>query len=529
MATGPTISADPFVTVVALVGIVILVAALLSGVIERSGLPQVGIFLALGAVLGPFGLGMLQIGLDSPALRVVAILCLVLVLFTDAVTIDIGELRRNGNLALIVLGPGTILTAGLIGLAAWVLLGLSGPAAVILGAALASTDPVILRGLLRSRFLPGAARQLLRLESGLNDLVLLPIVLVAMAFLGSHPIGAPDGWARLVIELLLLGPGAGVAIGVLSVAALDLIRRRIGVLRDYESLYALGVAFAAYAAGEAVHGSGFLAAFAAGLTISALDVELCDCFLEYGETTAEMLLLFAFVLLGCSLIWSGLGVIGPATLAFAAAAILVRPGVYLLSLARTRLTRRERLLVSWFGPRGLSSLLLVLLPVFAGITGSDHLFAVCSLVVLASLVLHGGAPLFIPSDRRAARSPRTTAPTTTDEALPSSASAPLPAAFEPATSTSGLHDEENGIVPPAGPGEESTGSVEDPVRITLDELRRLWAAGEPVLLLDTRTERSRKRGDDQAAGSIRFPPDHVRDRANELGLPQDVWVVPYCA
>ena len=68
--------------------------------------------------------------------------------------------------------------------------------------------------------------------------------------------------------LFILGPGAGIAIGLLAVAALDLIRKRIGVRRDYESLYSLGVAFTAYAAAEAVHGSGFLAAFAAGLTIA---------------------------------------------------------------------------------------------------------------------------------------------------------------------------------------------------------------------------------------------------------------------
>ena len=105
--------------------------------------------------------------------------------------------------------------------------------------------------------------------------------------------------------LFILGPGAGVAIGLLGVAALDLIRKRIGVRRDYESLYSLGVAFTAFAAAEAVHGSGFLAAFAAGLTIAALDVELCDCFIEYGGVTAEMLLLFTFVIFGTSLIWTG--------------------------------------------------------------------------------------------------------------------------------------------------------------------------------------------------------------------------------
>ena len=94
----------------------------------------------------------------------------------------------------------------------------------------------------------------------------------------------------------------------MAITLLDQVRKRVGVRRDYESLYALGVAFTAFAAAEAVDGSGFLAAFAAGLTIAALDVELCDCFLDYGEATAEMLLLLTFVAFGALLIWTGFSV-----------------------------------------------------------------------------------------------------------------------------------------------------------------------------------------------------------------------------
>lgn len=287
-----------FVLTLALVGAVIIIAALLSGFIDRTDLPQVGIFLALGAMLGPAGLGLLDITLDSPILRVVATLSLVLVLFTDAVSLSIVQVRHHSALTFRVLGPATLLSAGLIALAAWLLLGFPLAAAAILGAALASTDPVMLRGLLRGQGLPQPVALALRLESGLNDAVLLPIVLIAMPFLGHDGLPTQTEWARIGLDLFLLGPGAGIAVGLLSIAALEMIRRKSGVRRDYESIYSLGVAFAAFAAAEAVHGSGFLAAFAAGITIAALDVELCDCFLEYGQTTAEMTLLFTFVLFG---------------------------------------------------------------------------------------------------------------------------------------------------------------------------------------------------------------------------------------
>src|SRR5262245_51762400 len=176
---------DPhfFVVTLALIGLVIIITALLSGLIDRSGLPQVAVFLALGAVLGPFGLGVLSVPLSSTSLKVVSVLSLALVLFTDAVSLNIAQVRRRSSLALRLLGPGTLLCAALIAFAGWWLLKLSVPAAAILGAALASTDPVLLRGVLRRRDIPEEARHGLQLESGLNDVVLLPVVLVALAFL----------------------------------------------------------------------------------------------------------------------------------------------------------------------------------------------------------------------------------------------------------------------------------------------------------------------------------------------------------
>ena len=387
--------AEKLVAGLALIGIVIIVSALLSGLVDRSGLPQVAVFIFIGAALGPGGLGVFDMQLESPILRVVATLSLTLVLFTDAVTLNPKEVKRHAGLAFRMLGPGTLLCAALIAIAAWWLLGIAPAPAAILGAALASTDPVLLRGLLRRRDLSPTARQALQLESGLNDVVLLPIVVVAIVLTGQHNLPTGGSFAKMGFGLFILGPGAGIAIGLIAVSALDLIRKRIGVRRDYESLYSLGVAFTAFAAAEAVHGSGFLAAFAAGLTIAALDVELCDCFIEYGGVTAEMLLLFTFVIFGTSLIWTGFSDLDTRTVIFAAFAILIRVPVYLISLIGSNVDRRGRLLIAWFGPSGLSSLLLVLLPVFAGVPGSDRLFRVSALIVMISIVIHGASPMLL--------------------------------------------------------------------------------------------------------------------------------------
>ena len=514
-------SSEALIAALAIIGIVIVVSALLSGFIEKSGLPQVAVFLAIGAGLGPAGVGVLNIGLQSQTLRVVATLSLTLVLFTDAVALNISEVRKHWTLALRLLGPGTLLSAALVAWLGWWLLGLSVPAAAILGAALASTDPVLLRGLLRRPDIATPTRQALQLESGLNDVVLLPVVIVAMAFMGQHgPLDAA-AWAKFGLNLFILGPGAGVAVGFVAVAALDLIRKKVGVRRDYESLYSLGVALSAYAAAEAVHGSGFLAAFAAGLTIAALDVELCDCFLEYGGVTAEMMLLFTFVLFGSSLIWSGFTIMSGATLLFAAAVILIRPPIYLLSLSGSKVDWRGRLLIAWFGPRGLSSLLLVLLPIFAGLPGSEQVFPICCLVVLLSVVLHGGSPIILSqASRRRVR----------HETEPANIVRTTGAAENEGSSVEQNLTSINPVSCPINIP-TSTMAIDLPevgsTSITIDELRRLQESGQPVIILDVRTDRSLD--DLQVKGAVRIPPDNAVRRLRELGLAKEAWLIAYCA
>src|SRR3954447_21698923 len=163
----------------ALIGMVIVFASLLSGFVERTGMPQVVVFLGMGAVIGPYGLGLVDVTVQSPILRVVATLSLALVLFMDAVSLNVSEVRKNRLLGFLVLGPGTLFSAVLVAGAAVWLLGVHPIAGAMLGAALVSTDPVLLRGILRNPQLSSPVRQALRIESGLDDAVLLPIVLVA--------------------------------------------------------------------------------------------------------------------------------------------------------------------------------------------------------------------------------------------------------------------------------------------------------------------------------------------------------------
>jgi NhaP-type Na+/H+ or K+/H+ antiporter len=489
-----------FTTIIALIGIVIIVASLLSSALARSGVPLPAAFLLLGAVLGPVGLGLIDVGLDSPTLRALATLALALVLFSDAVTIELADLRRHSRLLVWLLGPGTILPAAVTGIAGWLLLDLSPPAAALLGAALSSTDAILLRRVLRSRVLPATAQVALRLETGMNDLVLLPIVVLAMMLLASGGTVTGTDLARSALRLFLVGPAIGALVGWLGVTALVRVRSRGGVRRDYEALYALALAFLAYAAAEGLGASGFLAAFAAGLTVSAQDVELCDCFLEYGEATSLMLVLLTYVAFGTSLIWTGLQVLDARTLLFAGVALTARTVVLFPLLAAAGVPGRDRWLTALLGPRGITSLLLILLPVFAGVPGAQRLFSVTCLVVLLSILVHG-----------------------TGLAL-------LLRAHAPPVSRAAAEDASAPPVADEGPPASPAASVADvPERITIDELRALRARGEPVVIVDARTERSYQAERTRARGAIRLPPDDPVGAATALRLAHHATLVVYCA
>jgi len=229
-----------------------------------------------------------------------------------------------------------------------------------------------------------------------------------------------------------------------------------------------------------------------------MDVELCDCFLDYGEASAEMFLLLTFVAFGASVIWTGFQVADGLTLAFAVLALGLRTAVLIPVLRLGGVEPRSRRLIAWLGPRGLSTLLLALLPVFAGVEGSVRLFQITCLVVLLSVVVHGaGIAIFL----RRARSDQAPAP------------APRPEEPEPEALSFGR-----------APGEAQQLSE----KITIEEFRDLQERGESVTLLDVRTERSYRDSAAIARDAIRMPPDDAVRLARERRLDPDATLVLYC-
>jgi NhaP-type Na+/H+ or K+/H+ antiporter len=359
-------------TAFGLIAGVLVVSALAAGLVERAPLSFPMLFLGLGFLLGDRGLGFISIGLDNNVLEVVAVIALALVLFLDAVNLELTELRRDWLVPVLILGPATLLVVGLLAGFGMLLLGLPVILALLLGTILASTDPVVLRDVLRDVRIPRSVRRALSVEAGTNDIVVLPILLVLIA-VAHADLGGPAEWLGFLGQLFVLGPAAGFAVGAAGSWVMGRVDQRFQIRREYQSLYGIGLVLGAFVAGEAVGGDGFLAAFAAGLAVTVVNQTLCDCFLEFGQVIAEMTMLLAFVLFGALLSTMVGQVPLLATLALAGLAIFaIRPVAVrlVLRLGRAGLSRYARQFIAWFGPRGLNSLLFALLVVAHGATAT---------------------------------------------------------------------------------------------------------------------------------------------------------------
>lgn len=471
----------------ALAGGALVLAALAAGYVDRAPLSFPILFLALGLALGDGGTGLYAPTLDDTVLQVVAVTTLSLVLFLDAVHLDVRALRRDWTVPALTLGPGTLLTIVGVAAAAWALLGLTWSVALVLGACLASTDAVTLRDVLRDDRLAPSVRRALAVEAGSNDLVVLPALLVLIAVaVGSA--SSALGWIGFLGQLLVVGPLVGAIIGGGGATVMGRIASRTPVRQEYQSLYGIGLVLLAYVGGEAVGGSGFLAAFAAGVAVNRANHDLCDCFLDFGQNLAEVLLLIAFVLFGALLSGPLLDApIGPSLAVAVLALVVIRPLAVggSLALRRTLLSGPARGVIAWFGPRGLASLLLAVLAIGEGVPQADALLTGVGWVVVASVVLHGvtATPVAAWYGRRAAATT-------------------LPEARE---------GEAVGVLSDRG---------DDAPRIDVDALVADQAGPAPWRVVDVRTPGAREAAPAAIPGSEIVAPADLRGYLDALGGPQ---------
>ena len=377
------------VTVLVLVAAALFGWGLVSARLERAYLTAPIVFVALGALAAWTGL------IDAPdataQLTPLVEITLVWVLFSDAARLPLSDLRRDVGRYVRLLGIGLPLTM-LLGaaLAAWFFPGLGVWMAVFLGAALAPTDAALGVPVVTNPVVPSRVRELITVESGLNDGIATPVVMVAISGAAvAAGLEGHEGAGRAVVQLLL-GAAVGVALGAVGGWLLKEARRRGLAAEEFTGISVLALALLAYSVALLAGGNGFVASFCGGLAFGACAGRRAPEELVFLEQMGGLVSL---------LVWLAFGAIALPIMVDRVDALVVLYAVLSLTVVRmlpvavasigAHLDRRTVLFVGWFGPRGLASLVFALLALEALGRSADEAIAVVAVTVLLSVVAHG--------------------------------------------------------------------------------------------------------------------------------------------
>ncbi len=392
-----------FADVAALAGLV-LAFALVSRRIETTVVTGPMLFVGVGILLGPSGADLFEVGMDQGTVRVLAEATLVLLLFTDAIRIDLRRLRDQIDLPARLLGIGLPLTvvAGAL-LAVVILPGMGIWEAALVAAILSPTDAALGQAVVSNKKVPARIRQALNVESGLNDGIMLPVITLLLAAAAVDvDLETPRFWAEFAASQIGFGVLVGVAVGYGGGWLIDRFSTRGWIDGAFRQLATLAVGVGAFAAAESVGGNGFVAAFVAGLAFGAAAREHCDGVYDFAEDEGQLLALLTFLFFGAALAGPALDQLTWRIALYALASLtIVRMVPVALSLVRSGLHPVTVAYVGWFGPRGLASIVFGLFILEeAELPMGDDLFLVVTWTVLASVFLHGLTSVWL-SDRYA--------------------------------------------------------------------------------------------------------------------------------
>ncbi|MCF6525397.1 cation:proton antiporter [Streptomyces sp. JJ36] len=388
----------------------LLAFGLVSGRVRGTSLTAPMVFVSAGLLLGPAAAGVLTGTVDEEAVRILAEVTLVLVLFTDAVRIDLGALRREYAFPLRLLALGMPLGI-LLGTAAGVLVldDLGVWEVALLAAVLAPTDAALGAAVVSDRRLPVRVRQTLNVESGLNDGIALPVVtlLVALAAGSSGDVGSAGSWAGFAARQIGLGALVGVLVGGAGGLALRRMDAAGWTTENYRRLAVLALATLAYGLAEVSTGNGFIGAFVAGLCFGSVARPQAPHVHEFAEREGELFAMATFLMFGGIIMGPRLGDIGWQDVLYALLSLtVVRMAAVAVAMAGSGVRRETVLFFGWFGPRGLASLLFALLVVEeSDVAHADAVMLVAGVAVTLSVYAHGltAAPWARGFARRAAR------------------------------------------------------------------------------------------------------------------------------
>ncbi|WP_163835555.1 cation:proton antiporter [Spartinivicinus ruber] len=327
-------------------------------------------------------------------LHLVAEISLIILLFIDAARTNFDALRRQSLWPMRMLLIGLPLTIGL-----GFLLGIPFfpdwplPLIALVAAIMAPTDAALGQAVITHPHVPERERLTLTVESGLNDGLALPVILMLACMVTGLSASDADqtNWLLFGLQQITLGPIAGGLLGWVGAQVFLFVESRKLTAPTYEGVAALALAGSSYLIASLIGGNGFIAAFVAGLFFGHFVKGRCRFIYEFTESEGQMLVWASFVFIGLGLLPNAIELLTlPMAIYIMMSLFVVRPLAIYLSLLGTQTQQLTRLFFGWFGPRGLATALFALIVTEELQQEFAHSVLVLSInAVWMSALLHG--------------------------------------------------------------------------------------------------------------------------------------------
>ena len=349
----------------AIIAVFAFIYSAVAGRIERSMVSGPIIFLAFGLICGPYGLGILNMETGDIEMRAIVDVTLALILFIDAANADLAILRFNVKIPgrMLIIGMPLVILLGVV--AGWYLFpDMAIFELCILATILAATDAALGKGVITNMVVPSRIREGLNAESGLNDGLAVPILLVFLAL--ATGAGSDQSGAAMALSLVAkeLGIGAVIGLGLTFIGVLlaDWCYKKDWWSDIWKQLLDVALALACFATAQSLHGSGYIAAFVGGLLFGKLAGRETHQLVHAAEGIGELLALTTWVVFGAAVVgqaWAGMT--WPIVIYSLLSLTAIRMLPMVVSLTGTGENLESKLFLAWFGPRGLASIVFIII------------------------------------------------------------------------------------------------------------------------------------------------------------------------
>ena len=363
--------------------------------LERTPINGAVVYLFVGLACGPYGLGLVELDVDEKAIKRLAEFTLALVLFTDAANANFAVLRKVEAIPIRLLLVGLPLTiAAGFGVGFLIFDELTLFEIALLATMLAPTDAALGQAVVTNQSVPASVRESLNVESGLNDGICVPVLLIFLALATGET--ADNETANLIMKLPLeaIGIGAGVGI-VLAIVGSSLIRfsvARSWITGAWTRIPIITLAMFCFALSQWLGGSGFIGAFVGGLLFGGLTKthDLKEELLAGAEGVGNLMSLLTWFVFGALAFGKGLQDVSWQVIVYAVLSLtIIRMLPVLLCLVGVKMRTDSKLFLGWFGPRGLASIVFIVIVMAEKLPGNDTLVSVVIWTVVLSIIAHG--------------------------------------------------------------------------------------------------------------------------------------------